>query len=88
MKILSAEQKSVAVRFVMSALFCALLLMPLAMQAQQYSGTITGTVTDAQGAAVAGASVTVTNSGTNEAYNTTTSDQGVYTIAQLPIGNI
>ncbi len=87
MKILSAEQKSVAVRFVMSALFCALLLMPLAMQAQQYSGTITGTVTDAQGAAVAGASVTVTNSGTGSTYTATTSDQGVYIIAQLPVGN-
>jgi hypothetical protein len=88
MKILLAEQKSVAVRFAMSALFCALLLaLPLAMQAQQYSGIITGTVTDAQGAAVAGASVTATDPANGTTYTATTSDQGVYTIAQMPVGN-
>lgn len=86
MKIRSSEQ-SVVLRLVMSALFCALLLaMPLATQAQQYSGTITGTVTDAQGAAVAGAEITAVNSGTNETHTTATSDQGVYTLAQLPVG--
>ena len=56
------------------------------MHAQQYSGTITGTVTDSSGAAVPGATVTATNLGTGEPHNTTTSDQGVYTFAQLPVG--
>ena len=45
-------------------LFCILLLaVPLAMHAQQYSGTITGTVTDPSGATLAGASVTLSVTG-------------------------
>lgn len=70
-------------------LFCLgliLLAVPMALYAQQYSGIITGTVTDPSGATVAGAAVTVTNTGTGAAYNTTTSAQGVYTFAQLPVG--
>src|SRR6202166_4285675 len=77
------------VRFVFRALVFVLLLvvaLPGAMYAQQYSGTITGTVTDPAGAAVAGASVTATNVGTNASYDSTTSDLGVFTFAQLPIG--
>jgi hypothetical protein len=71
------------------ALFCVLLLalaIPFATLAQQYSGTITGTVTDPTGAAVAGAAVTARNLGTNATYNSTTSDQGGYSFAQLPVG--
>jgi hypothetical protein len=88
MKIRSTEQMSaIAKRFVKSALLCALLMAtPLAVYAQQYSGVITGTVTDAQGATVAGAVVTVTDPATNANYTATTSDQGVYTVAQLPVG--
>src|SRR5260370_24117792 len=70
-------------------LFCALALLlaiPFAANAQQYSGTITGTVTDLSGAAVAGAIVTAVNVGTNASYAATTSDLGSYTFAQLPIG--
>ena len=63
-----------------------MLAIPLVMHAQQYSGTITGTVTDSSGAFVSGVAVTVTNTGTAASYNTTTSDQGVYTFAQLPVG--
>lgn len=63
-----------------------LLVFPLTALAQQYSGTITGTVSDPSGAAIAGAAVTATNTGTGATYNTTTSAQGVYNFAQLPIG--
>ena len=52
--------------------------------AQQYSGTILGRVTDSAGAAVAGADVTVVNTGTNATFHATTSGQGEYIIAQLP----
>jgi Carboxypeptidase regulatory-like domain len=61
-------------------------LLSVAAYAQQYSGTINGTVTDASGASVAGAAITVTNTGTAATYNSTTSDQGVFTFAQLPVG--
>src|SRR5450755_2211579 len=61
-------------------------LLSCAAYAQQYSGTINGTVTDSTAAAVAGAAVTATDKGTAATYNATTSDQGVYVFAQLPIG--
>lgn len=63
-----------------------LAFLAVAAQAQQYSGTITGTVTDPQGAAIAGAPVTAVNTATNATYNATTSSTGVYSFAQLPVG--
>jgi hypothetical protein len=90
MKMQMSEGKAATqTRYVFSALFCFLLLVltaPLAVKAQQYSGTITGTVTDPSGAAIAGAAVTATNTGNNASYSTTTSEQGVYSFAQLPVG--
>lgn len=49
-------------------------------------GTITGTVTDPQGASVPGADVTARHVGTNLAYKGRTSDSGVFVIPSLPIG--
>ncbi|MGA7220508.1 MAG: carboxypeptidase regulatory-like domain-containing protein [Candidatus Sulfotelmatobacter sp.] len=63
-----------------------MLAIPLSIQAQQYSGTINGTVTDASGASVPGASVTAIDQGNGQHYTATTSDQGVFTFAQLPVG--
>jgi len=74
---------------VMRALLCALVLLlavPFAVNAQQYSGTVTGTVTDPSGLAVAGAEVTVINAGMGVTTTTTTSEQGVYSFAQLTAG--
>jgi hypothetical protein len=71
------------------ALLLVLLLavaLPGAMFAQQYAGTITGTVTDPGGASVSGATVTYRNIGTNTTDTTTTSDLGAFTFAQLPVG--
>src|SRR6187549_2274985 len=45
----------------------------------QTQGGITGTVTDSSGAAVPGASVTVTNTATSGMRNTVTNGQGLYT---------
>jgi hypothetical protein len=76
-------------KFVLSALVFVLLLtvaFPCAMFAQQYSGTVTGTVTDPSGAAVAGASVVAVSPATGASYDATTSDLGVFSFAQLPIG--
>ncbi|HMX30411.1 MAG TPA: carboxypeptidase-like regulatory domain-containing protein, partial [Blastocatellia bacterium] len=63
-----------------------LALMTTAL-AQTYTATVTGTVSDAQGAAVAGAKVMAVNQGTKLEYNAQTSDSGVYTIPFLPVGN-
>jgi hypothetical protein len=70
-------------------LFCFLIVavaVPFAAHAQQYSGTINGTVTDPGGAAVAGATITYTNIGTNASDSTTSSESGLFIFAQLPIG--
>ena len=73
----------------MGAFFCGLVLLlaiPYAAQAQQYAGTVTGTVTDPSGAAVAGAEVSVINAGMGVTLTTTTSEQGVFSFAQLTAG--
>ncbi|MGE0882100.1 MAG: carboxypeptidase regulatory-like domain-containing protein [Blastocatellales bacterium] len=53
---------------------------------QTYTATVTGTVTDPQGAAVPGARVVAVNQGTKLEYTAQTSDSGVYTIPFLPVG--
>jgi hypothetical protein len=75
---------------VIHALFCAVVLLlaiPFAANAQNYTGSIGGTVTDPSGAAVAGAAVTVINTGTNATYTATSSELGAYTIPQLTVGS-
>src|SRR5262245_39811149 len=70
-------------------LFCAALLTmlpaPLVL-GQSDRGTITGTVTDSTGAAVPGASVTVTNTATNTNSTAVTTNEGVYSIPALQPG--
>lgn len=55
--------------------------------AQSGLATVTGIVSDDQGAAVPGASVTATNSATSVPYTGVTNEAGVYTINALPIGD-
>ncbi len=52
----------------------------------QNTGSITGTVKDASGAAVAGASVTITNTDHGITRQTTTNDSGEYNESALPQG--
>ncbi|HKX28066.1 MAG TPA: TonB-dependent receptor [Blastocatellia bacterium] len=54
---------------------------------QTFTATLTGTIVDPNGAAVAGVKVTVTNQGTRLAYPTQTDAAGLYTIPFLPVGN-
>src|ERR1700682_848815 len=61
-------------------------LLTLSAMAQIQNGQFTGTVTDASGAAVAGAKVTLTNRATNLSVTTTTNGTGVYSARELPIG--
>jgi hypothetical protein len=57
-----------------------------AVEAQTFRGTILGTVTDASGAAVAGASVTVKNQDTGILRSTQTTADGEYRVPELAIG--
>ena len=57
--------------------FVLLLFFAVAVFAQQGTSIIRGTVSDPNGNLVSGASVTLTNSGTNATRTTTTSDAGV-----------
>ena len=54
--------------------------------AQTTNGLMTGTITDAAGAVVAGAQVNITNQGTSELRTTTTDANGYYIVPQLPPG--
>src|SRR5215831_14254262 len=59
------------------------LLCSVVVFGQTNRGGITGTVVDANGAAVAGATVTITNLGTNQVIKLTTSETGVFTATSL-----
>jgi len=68
------------------ALSAIILLFSIAAPAQKTSGQITGTVLDPQGAAVADATVTAVQVGTNLTRTITTSGDGNYSLPDLPIG--
>ena len=71
-------------RYVVSLFAAALVMLFVsAAQAQEFRGTVTGTVSDPNGAVVAGASVTIKNTETNKANTVTTNDQGSYTVPFL-----
>ncbi len=54
--------------------------------AQTATGRIIGTVIDAQSAAIAGAKITITNTGTNVHWNTVSNPDGFYQVLDLPVG--
>src|SRR5207244_4208157 len=60
---------------------------PRAAQAQAVTGTILGTVTDASGAVLAGAKVTITNEGTGLTRTVTSDGSGEYVFPLLPTGH-
>src|SRR4051812_21123483 len=55
--------------------------------AQGDRGVITGTVTDATGAVVPGAVITVIQQGTNTSFKSTSSTAGDFTVPSLPVGS-
>src|ERR1700760_1817535 len=63
----------------------ALLLSGAAARAQSFRGIILGTVTDATGAAISGANVTVKNLDTGLTRGVTTSGDGTCSVPELPI---
>ncbi len=71
---------------VMAAGAVILFLSALPLRAQIDTGAVLGTVTDASGAEVRGATVTLTNEGTNAALSTTTGSSGEYKFSPVNIG--
>lgn len=55
--------------------------------AQEVTATVTGTVTDQSGAAVAGATVTAKSAERGITYTAVTNESGIYRIPQLPVGD-
>ncbi len=73
--------------------FCAILLIGLVTAApqawsQQASGSITGSVTDASGAAVTNATITARDVDRGTTWTTQTNGSGAYTFPQVAVGNI
>ncbi|MGB9513366.1 MAG: carboxypeptidase-like regulatory domain-containing protein, partial [Candidatus Acidiferrum sp.] len=64
-------------------LFC---VAPIPILAQVESGTFVGTVRDASGGVITGASVTVIETQTNVSHKTVTNDQGEYNVNHLNPG--
>jgi len=69
------------------ALAFTLLISPAVSAQQTDNGGLLGTVTDPNGAIVPGATVTVTNLGTNAKRSVATNDEGRWTFAVLPLGD-
>ena len=72
-------------RIAFSSLFVSL-LCSIAF-GQDISAKITGTVTDASGAVISGASITATESSRGTVYPTQSNSAGVYSLSPLPIGD-
>jgi Carboxypeptidase regulatory-like domain len=69
---------------VIMLLLCGSLLLPLVIHAQSASSTsVAGIVTDASGAAIADATVKLTDKATNTSRSTNTNDQGRYFFADV-----
>src|SRR6266849_3220262 len=71
-------------RFLVFGLLLCVVAIPLS--AQTTSGSIVGTVSDASGGVIAGASVTITNMDTGIAVKTATDNAGNYVITPLQVG--
>src|SRR5262249_37483097 len=72
--------------FLTCAILCFFLCCASSVKAQQDTGDISGTVTDKQGAAIAGAQVTITNENTGLKRTVSTNERGAFTASLLPVG--
>src|SRR3981189_357056 len=71
----------------MTAVMMVLFLSAQPLHAQVDTGTILGTVTDASGAPINGAKVTLTNEGTSASLSTMTGPDGSYKFTPVRIGS-
>ncbi len=74
-------------QFTLTALACTLVSLAPAVFGQDVSAKITGTVTDASGAVISGATVTARESSRGTVYPTQTNAAGIYYLSPLPIGD-
>ena len=74
------------VRLLLALVVLVALSVPMALRAQEITGSITGTVTDPSGAVVPGAQVTATNVAQGTNWTTTTNSAGVYNFPRQPVG--
>ncbi len=69
------------------SLFASLLMLsPAIVRAQAVSGDVTGIVADASGAGIPNANVLARNEATGVKASTTSNDNGIYRLSNLPIG--
>ena len=80
------QRRTISTSRLAAALLCVAAFVFPAI-AQSNRGTIVGTVTDQNGAAIKDAKVTATNTATGNAHEATTSDEGTFTIPALEPGN-
>ncbi len=74
-------------RVLLAVVFAVLLGSSALSFAQGTNGSLTGQITDPSGAAIPGATVTLTNVGTNYAQSISTDSTGVYLFKLVPPGN-
>src|SRR5260370_9474642 len=72
---------------VIAIVFCVLAVTNGTVAAQTSRGTLTGVITDASGAAIATATVTITHLNTNVKRQTTTNEAGVYRFDAVDLGS-
>jgi hypothetical protein len=85
---MSKTRSAKAGRVIVCGLFSVILLLScsLSLRAQSTYGTLTGTVADATGAAVPGATVTLINRATEEKQVQSSGDTGLYSFVNLNPG--
>jgi len=88
-EVLQEMMMTLSRRWVRGAVWVVLLMAGSVLsRAQEVSGSISGTVTDAKGASVSGAVVTLTNTDRAHVERTLKTDKaGYYTAGSLPLGN-
>src|SRR5579863_6939093 len=79
--------KSLLCAQLIAAVLFAFLCLPSLMAQSAGTSALAGTITDASGAAIPNATVTITNNGTGQSRTTTTGADGTYRFTLLPPGN-
>ena len=79
-------QRSCNLLWILLVIAVSIVLTPSLLAQSAGTGALTGTVRDATGAVIPGASVILTSTDTNQTRSTVTSENGSYSFALLPPG--